>query len=404
MLPRTEIPPAEFYSVLQEWKRRDVLPQIEATPPSVVHSILEDEAGGTPERLMALLSPAAEPFLERMARKAQGETLRHFGRTIQLFTPIYISNYCANRCLYCGFSASNIFDRLQLSPEQLEDEAKAIAATGLRQVLVLTGDALKKATPAYIANSLEILRRYFPALGLEIYAMTEAEYAELVAAGADSLTIYQETYDEALYAGLHISGPKKDFLFRLGAPERAARAGVRAVNVAALLGLDDWRRDVFFTGLHAWWLRRRYPHLEIGVSLPRLRPCKGDENLTYTPRTVEDRHLVQALLALRIFLPEVGITISTRESASFRDQLVPLGVTRLSAGVTTAVGGHVVQDEENVPQFAISDDRSVDAVAAMLQGKGYQPVYKDWEPLLDVDMEVSSGSMPYWLTAQGGWA
>ncbi len=395
---------AEFYPVLQKWPSQDVLARINATSSATLQRVLAAETSGEPDRLLALLSPAAEPFLEAMARQAQAATLRHFGKTMQLFTPLYLSNYCANRCVYCGFSADNLFDRLQLSAAQVEAEAKRIAATGLRQVLVLTGDALRKATPAYIAQSLEILRDYFPALGVEIYAMSEAEYAQLAAAGADSLTIYQETYNEAIYASLHLSGPKKDYHFRLGAPERAARAGMRAVNVAALLGFDDWRRDAFFTGLHAWWLQRRYPHLEIGLSLPRLRPCKGDEKKSYAQQSVEDKHLVQALLALRLFLPEVGITLSTRESATLRDHMLPLGVTRLSAGVTTAVGGHVLQNANNVPQFSIADERSVDAVAAMLRTKGYQAVYKDWEPLRDRPpaQAATAGFLPTprWLNRQ----
>ncbi len=401
-----QTPRAEFYETLQAWQTRDVLSRIMNATPAMVQAALGGAYSG-PERLLALLSPAAEPFLETMARKAQGETLRHFGRTIQLFTPIYISNYCANRCLYCGFSADNIFDRRQLTLEQLEDEARAIAATGLRQVLVLTGDAYKKTTPTYIARCLEVLRRHFPALGIEIYAMTESDYVKMARAGADSLTLYQETYNEEVYARVHISGPKKDFHFRLGAPERAARAGMRAVNVAALLGLDHWRRDVFMTGLHAWWLGRRYPHLEVGLSLPRLRPCEGDDRHVYAKEGVDDRNLVQALVALRVFLPEIGITLSTREPESLRDRLVALGVTRLSAGVSTAVGGHASDDDDNVPQFSISDERSVDDVTAMLRGKGYQPVYKDWEPLGDPAHEDRMGAVsvplmpPRWLMTEG---
>lgn len=335
--------------------------------------------------LPVLLSPAAESELERMASLAHGRSLRQFGRTIQLFTPIYISNHCINRCLYCGFSAKHHIARHKLNLTEIEAEARAIAATGLRQILLLTGDSPKFSPVEYIAESIGVLSRYFPSIGVEIYALTEDEYRRIGAAGCDSLTMYQETYNSGLYSKLHPAGPKRDFFFRLGAPERAARAGFRAVNLGPLLGLDLWQRDVFMLAMHAEWMRRSFPHLELGLSLPRMRPCEGAEQAAlqdgFTPLEVSDRHFVQALLALRLFLPEAGISVSTRESPQLRENLIPLGITRLSAGVSTAVGGHAVTPEDNIPQFEISDSRSVSEITGMILQQGYQPVFKDWEPL-----------------------
>jgi 2-iminoacetate synthase len=333
-----------------------------------------------PGDLLALLSPAAVPFLEEMAGRASRLTLQHFGRTIQLFTPLYLSNHCANHCVYCGFNATNDIPRSQLTLEQVEAEASAIAATGLRQLLILTGESRAKASPEYLESCLAVLRRHFPSISMEIYAMEQHEYERMIRAGIDGLTLFQETYDQTLYARLHPRGPKRDYRFRLDAPERACRAGMRVVNIGALLGLGDWRRDALLTGLHAAYLQRRYPEVDIAVSLPRMRPHAG----AFQPASiVSDAELVQIMLALRLFLPRLGITISTRETARLRDNLLPLGVTRMSAGVSTAVGGHSRDDETeggSVGQFEISDDRSVDEMCAMLRARGFQPVFADWQP------------------------
>ncbi len=333
--------------------------------------------------LLVLLSPAAIPYLEHMARRAQAETLRCFGRGVQLFTPLYLANYCTNRCLYCGFNARRTIERRRLAPEEAEAEAKAIAATGLRRILALTGDAPAKTGADYLAVCVKALARHFPSVGIEVPSMTIEEYALVVQAGADGMTMFQETYNRELYLRLHPAGPKRDFAFRLDAPERAALGGMRGVNLGALLGLDDWRRDIFLTALHAEFLIKRYPHLEVSVSLPRMRPCgeKPDspEERAFTPLTVGDRDFVQALTALRCFLPQVGITLSTREPAALRDRLIPLGVTRVSAGVSTAVGGHAqAGSNASDPQFEISDPRSVDEMAAALTQAGFQPIFTDW--------------------------
>ncbi|WP_338667257.1 2-iminoacetate synthase ThiH [Pseudodesulfovibrio methanolicus] len=336
----------------------------------------------TVEDFMALMSPAASSLLEEMARKASRLTVQHFGRTVSLFTPLYLANICTNHCVYCGFNCTNRIHRSMLSLEEVDAEGAAIAATGLRNLLILTGDAPAKTGVDYLEACTRVLNRHFPSVSIEVFAMTEEEYARLVRAGVDGMTMFQETYDEKLYAVLHPKGPKRDYRFRLDAPERACRAGMRVVNIGALLGLGDWRRDALLTGLHAAYLMHNYPETDIAVSLPRMRPHVGD----WEPATiVSDRDMVQFLMALRLFLPRVGITISTRENAEFRENILPLGVTRMSAGVSTAVGGHAdeTSGEENTGQFDISDARSVDEVCAALRSRGYQPVFKDWEPLFE---------------------
>ncbi len=337
----------------------------------------------TEKDFLALLSPAAEPFLEQTARRAHDETLRHFGRAVQLFTPLYLANFCTNRCVYCGFNARRDIPRRMLSLEQVEEEAKAIAASGLRRILALTGDAPARTGARYLADCVAVLARHFPSVGIEVPSMTVEEYALVVSAGADSMTMFQETYNESLYAALHPAGPKRDFVFRLDAPQRAAMGGMRSVNLGPLLGLDDWRRDIFCAGAHAAFLQRSRPDLEVSMSFPRMRPCgappSSKEEREFRPLDVSDRHFVQALTAFRCFMPQAGITLSTREPAWLRDKLIPLGVTRVSAGVSTFVGGHTKErKQEDEPQFAISDPRSVAVVAAALEGMGYQPVFTDW--------------------------
>lgn len=329
---------------------------------------------------LALLSPAALPFLEDIAKKANAETLRHFGKSIQIFTPLYLANHCTNRCLYCGFSAKRSIARQKLSLEEVEAEAKAIAATGLRKVLALTGDAPKLTGADYLASCIKVLSRYFSSVGIEVPSMTVEEYAMQVCAGADSMTMFQETYHEERYARLHPAGPKRDFHFRLDAPERAIMGGIRAVNLGPLLGLDDWRFDLTCVAEHARFLLQKYPQTELSISLPRIRPhTEGGEDTPFKPLGIDDVTFVQALVALRCYLPQIGITMSSREPAPMRDRLLPLGVTRVSAGVCTAVGGHVKQEPEgSKPQFDISDSRSVDEMVTALHRLGYEAVFTDW--------------------------
>lgn len=332
------------------------------------------------EDFMVLLSPAAVPYLELMAQRAHNETVRHFGRTIQLFTPLYLANYCTNRCVYCGFSARRDIKRSMLTLEEVEAEAQNIATTGLRKILALTGDAPARTGAAYLASCLRVLARHFSSIGIEVPSMTVEEYALQVEAGADSMTMFQETYNPARYAELHPAGPKRDYLFRLDAPERAILGGMRAVNLGPLLGLDDWRVDMLKVALHAEFLLKKYPEVEMSISLPRMRPHIEGGEAAFQPYDVDDVSFVQALIALRCFLPQIGLTMSTREPAWLRDKLLPLGVTRVSAGVLTTVGGHTeeAQCDEDKPQFDISDNRSVEEMSRDIRRLGYQPVFSDW--------------------------
>jgi 2-iminoacetate synthase len=340
----------------------------------------------TAEDFAMLLSPAAGDALEALARRAERETLRHFGRAKQLFAPLYLANVCTNSCVYCGFHAGLGIRRRVLAMEEIEEESRALAATGLRKVLALTGDAPRVTGADYIAAAAEILSRRFSSVGVEVPALTLEEYAAVARAGADGMTMFQETYDRALYARLHPAGPKRDFAFRLDAPHRAALAGMRGVTLGALLGLGDWRFDALMLGLHGAFLQRVFPHLELSFSLPRLRPRPEEgispsrpEAAVFTPVPVGDREFVQIMTALRCFLPHAGITLSTRERAFLRDRLLPLGVTRLSAGVSTAVGGYAgAREEKDAVQFVIDDQRGVPEMAASLENLGYQPVFADW--------------------------
>lgn len=364
-----------FVDHLNEWPRGDVLETVQrADEAAALNAMARAEAGRslTEPELAALLSPAAVPHLERMAAVASSITARTFGRAVHLFTPLYLANYCTNRCVYCGFNTTNRIRRSMLTLDEVEQEGQTIAATGLRNILLLTGDAPKKTGPDYIAAAAKRLLPYFSSIGIEVYALTVDEYQQIADAGVDSMTLFQETYNAELYPSLHPAGPKSDYLFRLEAPTRAAAANMRSVNVGALLGLDLWQYDAFSVIRHVRWLERTFPGVETALSVPRIRPHAG---AVHSIEPVSDQDLTQIILAARLYLPMTGITLSSRESARLRDAMLPLGVTRVSAGVSTAVGGHVHQDDDEEPQFHISDNRDVDAMAAAIRSRGFQPVF-----------------------------
>lgn len=368
----------QFQEFLQAWPAERRAELAARATPDAVAAVLDklERRSLSPEDFLVLLSPAAEGHLEAMAQKAHALTLRYFGRAVSIFTPLYISDVCTNQCRYCGFNARNKQPRRHLSVDEAAAEAFAIADLGFQHILLLTGDAPKVSTPEYIAEVARRIKPRFASVGIEVYSQTEENYRLLVEAGVDSMTMFQETYNPGLYAWLHPAGPKRDYGFRLSAPERAARAGMRSLGVGALLGLESFEQDAFATGLHAWWLQRRFPGVELSVSIPRICPHEGDFEVTHG---VDDRHLAQYVTALRCFLPRAGITCSSRESAFMRDHLVPIGVTRVSAGVSTAVGGRATEDLHNPGQFEITDHRSLEQMMAALAANGYQPVLKDWE-------------------------
>lgn len=329
----------------------------------------------TPEDFAALLSPAATPFLEEMAQKAKFEKEKHFGNSIYMFTPLYIANYCENYCIYCGFNCHNKINRAKLNEEEIELEMKTIAESGLQEILILTGESKKMSDVHYIGEACKIAKKYFKVIGLEVYPMNTEDYAYLHECGADYVTVFQETYDSDKYETLHLAGHKRVFPYRLNAQERAIRGGMRGVGFGALLGLSDFRKDAFATGMHAYYLQRKYPHAEIAFSCPRLRPIINNDKIN--PKDVHERQLVQVVSAYRIFMPFASITISTRECARFRNNIIDIAATKISAGVSVGIGGHS-GEEKGDEQFEISDGRNVEEVYNAILEKGLQPVMSDY--------------------------
>jgi 2-iminoacetate synthase len=327
------------------------------------------------EDFAALLSPAAMPFLEEMARKARRETRSRFGNSVSVFTPLYIANYCENECVYCGFKRGNTIRRARLDAGEIEREMKNIAASGLEEVLILTGESGSMSSVSYIGEACGIARKYFRAVGLEIYPVNSADYAYLHRCGADFVTVFQETYDTERYRMLHPGGRKRIFPYRFHSQERALIGGMRGVGFAALLGLNDFRKDAFAAGVHARLIQKKYPHAEISFSCPRLRPIINNEKIR--PKDVGEAELTQVIAAYRLFAPFANITISSRENARFRDHAVNIAATKISAGVDVGIGGHSGRASGD-EQFEIEDGRSVDEIYNMLLSQGLQPVMSEY--------------------------
>lgn len=371
-----------------------------------VQTALEHDACSIDD-LQALLSPAAEPFLEPMAEKARRETGKHFGNTVYLFTPLYIANYCENYCVYCGFNCYNHISRMKLDYGQIEHEMQVIAGSGMEEILLLTGESRAQSDLNYIGEACKLARKYFRLVGLEIYPVNTDEYRYLHECGADYVTVFQETYDTEKYEQLHLLGPKRVWPYRFDAQERALMGGMRGVAFSALLGLADFRRDALATALHAYFIQRKYPHSEISLSCPRLRPIINNDSIA--PQDVGEKQLCQILSAYRIFLPFAGITVSSRESARFRNGIVRICATKISAGVSTGIGDHESKyggNYEHQPkrrrstanndgheskygdgeadasqgdeQFEIDDDRSLATMYDDMAGEGLQPVLNDY--------------------------
>lgn len=338
-----------------------------------------NKSNRTPEDFAALLSPAALPYLEQMAQAAKDEKERHFGNSICFFTPIYIANYCENYCIYCGFNCHNKIKRAKLNAQEIEEEMEAIARSGLQEILILTGESKKMSSVEYIGEACKIARKYFKVVGLEVYPMNSDEYAYLHKCGADYVTVFQETYNSDKYETLHLSGHKRIYPYRLNAQERALKGGMRGVGFAALLGLDDFRKDAFATGMHAYLLQRKYPHAEIAFSCPRLRPIINNDRIN--PKDVHEAQLLQVVTAYRLFMPFASITVSTRECARVRDNLMNIAATKISAGVSTGIGSHsddIEDSDKGDEQFEISDGRNVKEVYNDLVKIGLQPVMSDY--------------------------
>lgn len=335
------------------------------------------------EDFKALLSPAAEPYLERMAQRASIETSKHFGNTVYIFTPLYIANYCDNYCVYCGFNCYNHINRMKLSMEQIEHEMKIIADSGMEEILILTGESRAKSDVKYIGEACKLARKYFRMVGIEIYPVNTDEYEYLHECGVDYVTVFQETYDTKKYETLHLMGNKRSWPYRFDTQERALRAGMRGVSFSALLGLSDFRKDALASALHVYYLQRKYPHAEMSLSCPRLRPIINNDKIN--PLDVHEKQLCQILCAYRIFLPYVGITVSSRESATFRNGIVKIAATKISAGVSTGIGDHESKytgkdenGEHGDEQFEIEDGRSLGKMFDDISDEGLQPVLNDY--------------------------
>ncbi len=365
-------------NVISHMKAYDYLKYTEAD----VKKALEHE-NCTIEDFKALLSPAAEPFLEQMAQRARVETSKHFGNTVYLFTPLYIANYCENYCVYCGFNCYNHIKRMKLSKEKIEKEMKVIADSGMEEILILTGESRGQSNVEYIGEACKLARKYFRMVGLEIYPVNTDEYKYLHECGADYVTVFQETYDTDKYEQLHLLGHKRVWPYRFDAQERALRGGMRGVAFSALLGLSDFRKDALASALHVFYLQRKYPHAEMSLSCPRLRPIINNDKIN--PLDVREKQLCQVICAYRIFLPFVGITVSSRESAEFRNGIVKIAATKVSAGVSTGIGDHESKytgkeskDVQGDEQFEIDDNRSLESMYKDIADEGLQPVLNDY--------------------------
>ncbi|MCR5101869.1 MAG: 2-iminoacetate synthase ThiH [Butyrivibrio sp.] len=347
------------------------------------------------EDFKALLSPAAAPFLEQMAEKATLLTEQHFGNTVYIFTPLYIANYCQNYCVYCGFNCYNNIKRKKLTFEEIDHEMSVIAKTGMEEILMLTGESRYYSNIEYIGQAVKIAKKYFRNIGIEIYPVNVDEYKYLHECGVDYVTVFQETYNSDKYETLHLLGHKRVWPYRFDAQERALMAGMRGAGFSALLGLDDFRKDALASALHVYHINRRFPHAELSLSCPRLRPIVNNEKIN--PRDVGERELCQVLCAYRIFLPYVGITVSSRESAEFRNGIARICATKVSAGVSTGIGdheekyddsdenGHIdvsreagIDEAAGDEQFEINDNRSIDKMMNDMENGGLQPVLNDY--------------------------
>lgn len=324
---------------------------------------------------MALISPAATPYLEQMAQLSQSLTKKRFGKTIQMYAPMYLSNECNNICTYCGFSLDNKIPRKTLNPAEIEKEVEVIKRDGFDHVLLVTGESNHNVNVHYFLKAIEQIKPYFSNISVEVQPLSEDEYKQLHDAGVYSVLVYQETYHRDVYKEYHPKGKKSNFDFRLATPDRVGKAGIHKIGLGVLLGLEDWRTDSFFNALHIDYLQKTYWKSKYSVSFPRLRPAEGIIEPNFV---MKDSDLLQLICAYRIWNEELEISISTRENESFRDNIISLGATTMSAGSKTNPGGYS-SEPESLEQFEISDERSASAIAKIITQKGYEPVWKDWD-------------------------
>ena len=370
------------------------------TAAEVAHALSRAHAGAalSLDDLAALLSPAAAPRLEEMARLSHERTVERFGRTMQLYAPMYLTNVCANICTYCGFSAQNRIARKALDEAEILAEAAVLKQRGFDHVLLVTGESSRYG-PAYLSRALRLLRPEFASLSLEVQPLDTADYAALAGDGLSAVLVYQETYDPTVYPRHHLKGPKSDLRYRLETPDRLGAAGVKKIGLGALYGLSDWRAESWFVGLHLRYLEKTFWRTRYSVSFPRLRPHEGGE---IAVTSFGERDLVQAACAFRLFSQELELSLSTRENEGFRNHAFRLGFTSMSAGSKTNPGGYA-SAPESLEQFAIDDERSPAQVAAFLRSAGYEPVWKDWDATYD-GQAIANESKPRMQTDEPGLA
>jgi 2-iminoacetate synthase len=329
----------------------------------------------TIEDFKALISPAAVPYLEQMAQLSHWLTQKRFGKTIQLFAPMYLSNECNNICTYCGFSFNNKIKRRTLTDDEIVKEIAAIKKEGFNHILLVTGEANHTVHVDYFKKAIEIVKPHFANISIEVQPLEEEEYAELERLGVYAVLVYQETYHKEKYAGYHPKGKKSNFAYRLETPDRIGKTGMHKIGLGVLLGLEDWRTDSFFCALHLDYLQKKYWRTKYSVSFPRILPAEG---VSVPEKMISDKELVQLICAYRLFNEDVELSISTRESQHFRDNIIRLGITSMSAGSKTNPGGYAVEPE-SLEQFEISDERSVKQIAELISSNNYEPVWKDWD-------------------------
>jgi 2-iminoacetate synthase len=380
-------------SFVETWKTYsfpDVAARISAgTTVAVRRALSRVGAGLDVDDLAALLSPAAEPFLEEMAVLSNQITVERFGRTMQLFAPLYLTNTCVNVCTYCGFSANNRIPRKVLNDAEILAEAAVLNSMGFSHVLFVTGETSRHDRD-YFANAIRLLRPRFSSISMEVQPLSAEDYASLAAEGLSAVIVFQETYDPDTYPRHHLRGPKADMNFRLETPDRLGRAGMKKIGLGALYGLSDWRADAWFLGLHLRYLEKHYWRSRYSISFPRLRPHVG-QTIAVTP--FSEKNLVQAMLAFRLFSREVELSMSCRESVAFRDHAVRLGITSMSAASRTNPGGYAAPEANSLEQFVINDERPPGEVAAFLRSQGYEPVWKDWDPAYDGCVAAGAGEL-----------
>ncbi len=369
-----------FSTELDRWSWGEVGEAILGKTSAEVKTALSREGSLGLDDFMALLSPAASPFLEEMAAASRQRTRRRFGNVIQMFAPLYLSNECTNVCDYCGFSLTNRIPRKTLSPTEILQEAEIIKGMGYDHVLLVSGEAQSIVGPAYFRDALSILRPHFSNVSMEVQPLDQAHYEDMIGLGLHAVLVYQETYHRETYARHHTKGRKRNFDYRLATPERLGRAGINKIGLGCLLGLAEWRTDLFFLALHLRFLEKRYWRTRYSVSFPRLRPFEGEGQ--FPIEEIGDRDLVQAICAFRLLDPELELSLSTRESPRFRDHAARLGITSMSAGSKTNPGGYANGSDE-LEQFEIDDSRAPAEIERMLHSGGYEAVWKDWDPAYD---------------------